>query len=907
MASIDSQIVSASATISENITALAGNRKLMSKNVLKQLRDLTEGVIVRSHTKDGTATYDYDSIKAGVAWVGSSSKKFNFLHRFYKLLQQSESHYTFDGDVSERLMLKYYEYLLRIRILLHDEFGIDVLSNLEDFPVDLDPSLREYHEKIAERIDAVDLLAQDEGKDDHYYVQSVRPFVTGGRIFYEVTFTNITDNPNKFDRIIAFTRVDMTSRYAANLLLVNDEIEVLGRKMPITVIRGWKVSIRPCELSHFAAILGMQTPDNRTAEYHALMQYLTDTGASLLDLMDMSDVAYEHIRSASTARLRSALRIFPVLDRTRALVRAQRPGSNVLRYLMLEMNNRIIKLQQDSAASSWMSDLRLTPKSKPFDTMPFAAAPAGHVPRLYDLFECIDAAGREHELLGHRIRTNVEQHGILYTPEEELAGFKNLDDLIARHNRTLPRTPRHAGRILERDKGHVLMRQYENETVAIIEKLQERVAVGVSGHAQAVERWLSETTLKIDDDAKREALKMLFLESHVALIYGAAGTGKSTMVNYIANYFGDISKLLLTQTNPAKVNLERKVTAPNTEFSTIASHLARGRSRNYDVLIIDECSVVSNADMLKVLEYTTFQLLVLVGDVFQIEAIQFGNWFGIAPKFLPEPAVFQLTKPFRTNNDALLDFWSRVRNLDDGIEEAIAQNGYSGSLDESLFVPQCKDEIILCLNYDGLYGINNVNRFLQASNSGKAATWGATTYKVGDPVVFASSGRFHPLIYNNLKGRIVAIEVAADHIEFDVWLDRGLTDVAVLAYADLEYVGDSTVRFKVFRHRNTDSDSDDVSAVVPFQVAYAVSIHRSQGLEYDSVKVVITNANEDSISHGIFYTAVTRARESLKIYWTPETQFAVLGTLERKRNGKDVALLKARRGLKAHNEGDDAR
>src|SRR5690606_5183651 len=101
-------------------------------------------------------------------------------------------------------------------------------------------------------------------------------------------------------------------------------------------------------------------------------------------------------------------------------------------------------------------------------------------------------------------------------------------------------------------------------------------------------------------------------------------------------------------------------------------------------------------------------------------------------------AVFQLTKPWRTSDKTLLDFWAKVRNLEDGIEEAIAHHGYSGVLDESLFTRQREDEIILCLNYDGLYGINNINRFLQAENSGKAVTWGASTYKVGDPVVFGN-------------------------------------------------------------------------------------------------------------------------------------------------------------------------
>ena len=71
----------------------------------------------------------------------------------------------------------------------------------------------------------------------------------------------------------------------------------------------------------------------------------------------------------------------------------------------------------------------------------------------------------------------------------------------------------------------------------------------------------------------------------------------------------------------------------------------------------------------------------------------------------------------------------------------------------------------------------------------------------------------------------------------------------------------------------------------------------AQGLEYDSVKIVITNANEDDITHSIFYTAVTRAREHLQIFWTPETQHSVLQRLCRNINSKDVVLIKARRNL----------
>ena len=226
----------------------------------------------------------------------------------------------------------------------------------------------------------------------------------------------------------------------------------------------------------------------------------------------------------------------------------------------------------------------------------------------------------------------------------------------------------------------------------------------------------------------------------------------------------------------------------------------------------------------------------------------------------------------------------------------MARNGYSTVLDTTLFETQGQDEIILCLNYDGLYGINNINRFLQSSNPGAATTWRVSTYKVGDPVLFYETERFRPVIYNNLKGRIIGIDQVPGRIQFDIELDRPLSEFDVVG-DELEWVEDSTVRFSVFEHDTSDEDDDSLNTTVPFQVAYAVSIHKAQGLEYDSVKIVITDANEDDITHSIFYTAVTRAREHLRIFWTPETQQSVLQSLHRRANPKDVTLLARRRDL----------
>ena len=105
--------------------------------------------------------------------------------------------------------------------------------------------------------------------------------------------------------------------------------------------------------------------------------------------------------------------------------------------------------------------------------------------------------------------------------------------------------------------------------------------------------------------------------------------------------------------------------------------------------------------------------------------------------------------------------------------------------------------------------------------------------------------------------------------------------------------GRSLIRFTVDDPRTIDENHEiPKSAVVPFQVAYAVSIHKAQGLEYDSVKIVITDEVEELVTHNIFYTAITRAREKLKIYWTPEVEEKVINRIRPRDISKDVELLK---------------
>ena len=153
----------------------------------------------------------------------------------------------------------------------------------------------------------------------------------------------------------------------------------------------------------------------------------------------------------------------------------------------------------------------------------------------------------------------------------------------------------------------------------------------------SVDSWISRESYTIDDAGKKEALRQMFANSHVALIYGSAGTGKSTLIKHISNFWADKDKIFLANTHPAVDNMRRKVTAGNSEYNTIAKFLSKwNNSTDCDVLFIDECSTVSNDDMRRVLEKASFKLLVLVGDIYQIESIYFGNWFSIAQKFVPK-------------------------------------------------------------------------------------------------------------------------------------------------------------------------------------------------------------------------------------------------------------------------------
>jgi len=897
MKKIDVAILTIDKAISKNIDCFDDSeRGLLSQNVLSQLRNFIEHISLKAFSNGQDIENTYDNIEKANAFVKSRAD-LRFLNKFHKFLQPVASHYTLDEENSERLMLKYYEYLLKIKSYLKKNHNLDVLENIDQFPMDIDSTTKEYYEKIAQKIN---LPKTTNSYNERYYIQKIKPFFVNFEVYYEVTFTRANDNVSKFDRIIAFTKLDISANYAVKLYIHDSNIEILDKKMPIHIIDRWEVSVRPCEFDNFSRIFDpfLSKHKSNSKEYQNLMTFLTNTGFSLVDLIDFEDSHYNQIINKITQETKTA-NFLTILHKCREMVKNKSRGSNILRYLLYRLNNKVLKLQYEfNGCDFYWSGLHLKCGCIPFDQMPFNTSPIGHNPRLSDLFDCIDSTDREHELFARVVKNNTEMKGELYTATKEIKHFEDIEKLIKRYNNALYKKHKEY-RSLKIYKDFIHVAGYEADTIQIIEKIKDLSLDGLKGYTNKVESWLQSTSHGMDCEDKKTSLRLMFENSKVALIYGSAGTGKSTMINHISQFFNDYSKLYLANTNPATDNLKRKVTASNGEFKTIAKFLSEKRAEtNFDLLFVDECSTVSNSDMLAVLNKASFTLLILVGDIFQIESISFGNWFSALQSFIPKTSITELTIPYRTKNSKLLELWKKVRNIDDDILEHITTNNYSSMLDDSIFVHSEDDEIILLLNYDGLYGINNMNKFLQGNNENAPIIWGNLIYKVGDPILFNDTKRFGPSIYNNLKGKIINIETIYDKIQFDIEIDKSITEMDTFQYdfhlLDNLSNGNSIIRFDVAKHKNTDEDDESSDAVVPFQIAYAVSIHKAQGLEYNSVKLVITNEVEEMITHNIFYTAITRAKEKLKIYWSPETENKILKGLQKRNINRDIGLLKSK-------------
>lgn len=637
------------------------------------------------------------------------------------------------------------------------------------------------------------------------------------------------------------------------------------------------------------------------------MIFLTSTGMTFLDLIDLKEISFNEVvdsiyKNTNTCYFKTVIEAL----RKYFSCECDTFGKNTIRFLLINMREDRIS---DVIPNQFNSPMPKTPfyfakKCFPFEKNPYLANYAGSKTSNGNMAKILSVAGTAQlkTISPYLVLKNkIKNSGEIYFNSSEIAS----DTDIATYNEYLDAWETRQGFNILHEQEYVTIASYESTTLQILRKQLELSQNGIKGQKELNAKFIRDNKSIFDnvDVSKQKAIKYAFVNSRILLIYGAAGTGKTTLINYISSLMPKSKKLFLTKTHAAIQHLQRRIDNPgsDSDFICIDSFTRRVNLPDYDIIFVDECSTIDNRTMLNFIsKISSDSLLVLAGDINQIESIDFGNWFYYAKDIITtQGANVELLDTWRTQEENLLSLWEEIRNNDVRITEKLVIDGpFSKEIGSDIFTSDDKDEVVLCLNYDGKFGLNNINSYFQNANpNGEAIIWQSWRFKKEDKILFNDNSRF-TYLYNNLKGIIADIEKTDDQIAFTIDVETIITEQQCKS-DQIEYIDTIGERTRIklivyaFDEDEIENDEDAKKTIIPFQLAYAVSIHKAQGLEYDSVKVIIPSVNSEKITKGVFYTAITRTKRKLTIYWSSETMQKIISDFSSEHSGfKSLDIIK---------------
>lgn len=479
--------------IDKNISAhkILNDRRLLSQNILSQLRNLTEDIAILINNKENGLNLDchYDNVKTSMSFV-SGLKKYRYIQKFHKFLQSTVSHYTPSENDAERLMLYYYRYLCMFKNTLEKECSINVLVNLEDFPIYEDYLTKEHYKKISKKIEEVNDKTNKFLKRGRFYVHKCRPIYAYGKIYYELTLTKATNYINKFERILMYSKHYIPDNYSIKLSYIEKEVDLFSYKSKVKVIDNYMISIRPCEIENIGKILGINDKiDDKYIEYINLMCLLKDEDMNLLEILTSDDEKYEFYLKKIKNNAQNN-NISNILDKIYARLKKNLPGNNILRYLLVKTDNLVIKDQLDDKPNKYINYLYLKNQSIPFDSMPYSMSLYKHNISWFDLINAIDSGGREYELMGRYIKENSESNNILYTDVKDVEKFGDVEKLVENYNNDLVKysIDKTGKSKIKLENNLLCINLYETNSIEIINKLKDYMVIQSNDIVQCLKK-----------------------------------------------------------------------------------------------------------------------------------------------------------------------------------------------------------------------------------------------------------------------------------------------------------------------------------------------------------------------------------------------------------------------------------
>ncbi len=370
----------------------------------------------------------------------------------------------------------------------------------------------------------------------------------------------------------------------------------------------------------------------------------------------------------------------------------------------------------------------------------------------------------------------------------------------------------------------------------------------------------------------------------VSVISGGPGTGKTfTAVEIVRSFLqaipaeekSNVRIKLAAPTGKAAALLEKNIMSkvgalPEITCGTIHSFLKTGareegfqRSLFADLLLIDEASMLDAKLFVRLLSgLLGGGRLVLMGDKDQLPPVESGGFFSDLIDLSAElniPATI-LSTGIRAEKEDLRELAQAIlqKNLAK-LKKARGVTLFSslnGHLIKDLIVKECKTYFSFGEGIDPLVALQSMERFRLLSPI-KKGPFGVDTLNRMILEGFLYGRRFEErMICPILIGRNDAFR----------GLMNGDTGILIASVSSLQKGIFSSEDKAYFLSKDGLLQARELAAVTlpPFTYAYCLSIHKSQGSEYESVLVVLPRGSE-KFGREVLYTAVTRAKKSVQL------------------------------------------
>ena len=177
------------------------SRDNISRRILTKLNDFCVAALLLNAIYDG-----YQHPTTALAWEHSFLDiETKYLGVFFRGLQYIGRRIPDDGQ-SERLILKYYDFMWQIRKSLHEKFSVSILENLEKL-IEYTNSERldmQYYQLVADAFKTAGSSIENDS-DTRFYIQKKTSFYIGKERFYEITLQQEGLYASKYNRITAYT------------------------------------------------------------------------------------------------------------------------------------------------------------------------------------------------------------------------------------------------------------------------------------------------------------------------------------------------------------------------------------------------------------------------------------------------------------------------------------------------------------------------------------------------------------------------------------------------------------------------------------------------------------------------------------------------------------------------------